>query len=142
MRRDRCGFFLTARLPGLAELMIVDQMAQRAHGALRPFHQGHAGCPQWKQDVGVYGTADDRTENRNWLIRGGSSIRNGQGKSIAAFEFFRSRIVGLQIDSDDVYTCVVDKRLEQTRKDFVVVVHCAGTVQGIIQVAEIGQDFG
>ena len=92
--------------------MIVGEIAQRTHGALRPFHQGHAGCPQWKQDVGVYGTADDRTENRNWLIGGGSNIRNGQGKPIAALEFLRSRVVGLQIDSDDVYIGIVDKRLE------------------------------
>jgi hypothetical protein len=75
-----------------------------------PSIKGTPAVRSGKQDVGS-GTADDRTENRNWLFRGGN-IRNGQGKPIAALEFLRSRIVGLQIDSDDVYIGIVDKRSE------------------------------
>ena len=47
--RSRWGFLLIHRfLPGLAELVIADQMAQRAHRALRTFHQRHARSTQWK----------------------------------------------------------------------------------------------
>ena len=84
--------------------------ALMAHSA--PSIKGTPAVRSGSRMSGSTGTADDRTENRNWLIGGGSNIRNGQGKPIAALEFLRSRVVGLQIDSDDVYIRVVDKRLE------------------------------
>ena len=117
-------------------------MAQRAHRAFSTFHQRHAGVSQWKQYFGVDRTANHGTESCNRLVGGSGSIGDRQRKPVTALDFFGPGIVGLQVDGYNVDVRIVDECLKQTGKYFFVVVHGPGTVERIVEVAEIGQDFG